>query len=701
MKASYFFKHLLLTGVCLLAGDLYAVPHEVTLQNGYLSRTLTVENGVLTTKRIVNKITGSTLLPTACNEFSLRISQGTDKPGTAVTLKARDFKVTSFDSNTKPAVKTCTVKLYNKRHDLHVKLLYSLDEKDFYCHKQLCITPGNSITLEKVAVEEIAFNDAKQNYTIKQISPDKHGGWRPGLGQPVYTTATATFWGTEFPASENTVDKNGNITCGYLYGRELRGGKTYTSHRAVFGVADDSRYIDDAFYDYIDRIRIRPARLQIQYNSWFDYGNRVSKDKFIYSLRKVHEELVTRRGCKPLDAYAIDDGWQDKGANVTWQDTVWKINKKFTPKFKTAHEEARKAGSSLGLWFSPACLFGAASMPKRMKEYGFEALDQGMSMTGEKYMGRLEERLAEFTRDGITYFKFDGLFGHLNQRDFELGGRGTAAMPQLGIEGFSTHDPRLNDTKYDELKTYYLAAGTERLMKIFDRMHSTNPNVFISLNNGAYLSPWWLMHADIVWLINSSDAAKGKSRSKELAYRDNIYHGIWKKENTKFPMNSIFNHEPKKLRTDETPEDFRDYLYMNLSRGTGFIELYLKVDSLSGKDWDVLAEGLKWAQRMFPTFKKVRMHGGTPKAGDVYGYTAWDGRRGYISFHNPADREQTYRMTLNRDSGLSPGVRGAFRPTIVTGGKACKNLKGQYRYGDTIEVTLGPEEKMLLNFDMI
>ena len=45
---------------------------------------------------------------------------------------------------------------------------------------------------------------------------------------------------------------------------------------------------------------------------------------------------------------------------------------------------------------------------------------------------------------------------------------------------------------------------------------------------------------------------------------------------------------------------------MNLSRGTGFVELYLKTDSLSATDWDVLAEGLKWSYQAFPTFKRVR-----------------------------------------------------------------------------------------------
>jgi hypothetical protein len=49
---------------------------------------------------------------------------------------------------------------------------------------------------------------------------------------------------------------------------------------------------------------------------------------------------------------------------------------------------------------------------------------------------------------------------------------------------------------------------------------------------------------------------------------------------------------------------------MSLSRGTGFIEIYLKPFALQSEDWDVLSEGLHWATEVFPTFSRVRMHGG-------------------------------------------------------------------------------------------
>lgn len=676
-----------------------AAPAEFTLGNAALSRTMTVKKGVLSTSKIENKLAGSTLVPTACDEFAVRLSQGTDKPGTAITLTAKDFKVTDFKSEIlKNGISSCVYTLKNTRHKIELKVRYTLGADDFYCRKQITLTSKNAWTIEKVDVERIVLADAKQNYTLKQISPDKHGGWKPGLGQPVYTTQTATFWGTEFPASVNTVTDGGLITCGYYRGKALAAGTAYESYKSVFGVSADKDIIDDAFYDYIDRIRIRPLRLQVQYNTWFDYGNRVTKETFAKSVRKVNHELVSLRGCKPLSAYVIDDGWQDKGKNADWSKDVWPINRKFTPGFRQSLSLVDSVGSRLGLWLSPACLFGTRPMVAKMKEYGFESLDYGMSMSGEQYMSRLERRMVELARDGVSYFKLDGIFGHLNTRDFELQGRGTAAMPQLGLEGFSTNDKRLNDSKYDELKTYYLTAGSERLMQILDKLHAVNPEVFVCLSNGAYLSPWWLMHADILWLINSSDAAKGASRSGELVYRDHIYHTIWNKENTKFPMSAIFNHEPKKLTTQETPAEFRDYLFMSLSRGTGFVELYIKADSLKSADWDVLADGLKWADRLFPAFKRVRMHGGDPKAGAVYGYTAWADKCGYVSFHNPSDREQTCEIRLDKFAGLPLSDRSPYRASVVVGKDYASQIKNAYGYGDTLRLTIKPRGILVIDF---
>ena len=115
-----------------------------------------------------------------------------------------------------------------------------------------------------------------------------------------------------------------------------------------------------------------------------------------------------------------------------------------------------------------------------------------MSMTGKTYMQKLENRVLELARMGISYFKFDGLFGHLNLRDFDITNN---PFP-------SSNDERLNDSSYDEQKGYYLSAGTERLMQIFNKLGAVNPDIFIAITNGAYLSPWWLQYIDIVWPVS-------------------------------------------------------------------------------------------------------------------------------------------------------------------------------------------------------
>ena len=64
---------------------------------------------------------------------------------------------------------------------------------------------------------------------------------------------------------------------------------------AVCGVADDPAFVKDAFFAYIDRTRVRPLHLQTQYNSWFDHGGGVSREKFAASVAKIHAELVETR----------------------------------------------------------------------------------------------------------------------------------------------------------------------------------------------------------------------------------------------------------------------------------------------------------------------------------------------------------------------------------------------------------------------
>jgi hypothetical protein len=669
------------------------VNHQYVLENKFLSRTLSTQDGILRTVQIVNHRAGATDVPSAAPEFVIRISQGTNLPATVRSLSATDFSVVKSEPFETAKGRGLAFTLENSANEIRLEVHYELNADDFYLHKQLTITSAKPVTLERIDIEAISIKDAVQPYKIRAINA--RGKWSPGLGQPLWGSESATFWGVEFPAADNHVDGNA-LRAGYLWGRELRPGQPYVTYSAVLGVADDPKFIQEAFFEYIDRIRIRPLRMEVQYNTWFDTGHGVNKENFRESVQTIHHELVEKRGNHPLSAYVIDDGWQDTGAD--WSDKMWKVNKKFDPDFASSLAAVKAAQSHLGLWLSPGCLFGAGSEVPKLRKGGYEALDTWMSIAGPKYMQKLEDRMTELTRLGVSFFKLDGIFGHLNERNFELHGEryGLPDMSQLGLEKLHSGDAELNDPKYDELKIYYLTAGTERLMQLFDNLAKVNPDIYLVISNGAYLSPWWLMHVDTVWMINAGDAASGSTRTKELVYRDGVYYEIWRTENTQFPMCSIFNHEPKKTSTGESKDAFRKYLFMHLSRGTGFLELYIRPKVLSQDDWDVLSEGVSWARKVFPAFKRVHMHGGNPRNGEVYGYSAWTKTFGYISIHNPGTEPRSYSVKLDREAGLVPGSGPFVVSSPIEG--STTGLAASYQLGDALQVNLQPGEIRILNF---
>lgn len=648
----------------------------VILENSKLKRTLSTRSGV-STVAILNKLDGKTLTPAKSRDFIIHLTDGS-------SLSPADFSVISKSSGTPEAggkgLTRTEIVMRSTRPVLDAKLVYELGPDDSFCRKSLELTPAQDLDVARIDLESLELAQAYQPYTISQITT--RGGWRPGLGQPLYTKESGTFWGVEYPASINTV-KDGTLTCSYLVGKTLKGGQRYTSHSSVLGVADSPDFTKEAFFAYIDQTRIRPLRLQVQYNCWFNEGKNVSTGPFIASVGKINEELNRSRGVPPLSAYVIDDGWQD---TTDWSDAVWKVNGKFDSEFRDVKAATKAAGSSLGLWLSPGSIFGGQKAIPSMKKAGFRTLDPWMSISNPLYMDKLTERLEQLTKMGITYFKLDGIFGHLRTRNFD-------------IEGFKGAEAELSSSKYDLKKIQYLTDGSDRLIRAFQKMHAANPKVYIVISNGAWLSAWWLQHVDAVWMINAGDAAGGADRSGELVYRDKVYYDLAVTENTQFPLDSIFNHEPKKTSSAETKDSFRKYLYMNLSRGTGFIELYIKPNLLKPYDWDVLAEGLLWAYQVFPTFKHARMHGGSPARKQVYGYTAWSAGEGYVSLHNPSEEPQTHTFTLDRAFGLPRDSGKRIYQLSSPLADSLAGLKGSYQYGDTITVKLKPWEIRILNFD--
>ena len=668
--------------VLVVSSSLFAA-ESASVGNDLISRNVSWDSGRVSTTAINNLVGQSRTLIEGGNEFTLTVRL----EGSAADrrLTAADFSAS--ESQLGPGKRSLAVRLSGKDLPLDLVVRYFAEPGEPWMRKQVIVTARKPLRIVKVEIEHLAIADAVAPYHADQFTAQGRGKWKPPLGQPIYTQTSGTWWGTEFPAARNEV-QSGKLVCGYLTSVNLSPSETWTSHCSVVGAADDRAFVPEAFFDYIDATRARPLRLQTQYNCWFDYGKAVDSDKFAASVRKLNKELVVDRQVPPLRAYVIDDGWQDTAQDWT-KSGVWPINGKFGSDFETAREEVARANSALGLWLSPGCLFGGQPAIPSMRKAGWRTLDPWMSLTGTYYMDALEQRMVELAASGIACFKLDGLFGHLNTRNFD-------------IDGHKGSEEALNDAAYDEAKERYLALGTERLIRIFQQMGTANPDVYIVISNGAFLSPWWLRHVDAVWMINAGDAAKGTDRTAELVYRDAAYYQLASAnaDNTQFPLNSLFNHEPKKTTTGEDPDLFRRYLLMSLSRGTGFVELYLKTFELSESDWDVLAEGLRWVHRMFPAFKRGRMIGGNPQMGEIYGYTGWTTDFGYLSLHNPSDETREFQIVLDRALGLPKSVASDGTSFLVTTPlKADADaLPGRAAAGQACTVTLPPRAIRILEF---
>ncbi|MHC5058807.1 MAG: hypothetical protein ACYTKD_29470 [Planctomycetota bacterium] len=208
------------------------------IENAHLGREFDICDGILRTTAVINKRAGTRAVPTSCDEFRLRISKGTHTTGTDVVLTSTDFRTVAAEvyepevgaharENQAPA-KGLAFVLGNAERGLTVEVRYEVAPDDFYMRKRLVVTSAKPVTLERIDVDSVAFEDAEQPYTVKAIYA--RGKWSPGLGQPLYTTKSATFWGVEFPAADNHVEGDGDVKtlrCGYLWGREIAAGARY------------------------------------------------------------------------------------------------------------------------------------------------------------------------------------------------------------------------------------------------------------------------------------------------------------------------------------------------------------------------------------------------------------------------------------------------------------------------------------------
>lgn len=155
---------------------------------------------------------------------------------------------------------------------------------------------------------------------------------------------------------------------------------------------------------YVNRIRIKPKSLLL-YNSWYDIRSpEMSNEEFIDCFHFFKENLIEKyRVC--LDAFVLDDGWQDRNS-------IWKIDQtKFSDGFTPLVNELATGGCKLGLWLS---LPGVGLNINWGREKGYEASNKKLRLgsyyclSEPKYYQMMKNTLEFLIKEyDIAYFKHD------------------------------------------------------------------------------------------------------------------------------------------------------------------------------------------------------------------------------------------------------------------------------------------------------
>jgi hypothetical protein len=126
-------------------------------------------------------------------------------------------------------------------------------------------------------------------------------------------------------------------------------------------------------------------------------------------------------------------------------------------------------------------------------------------------------------------------------------------------------------------------------------------------------------------------------------------------------------------------------------------ELYLTPELLNGAAWDAVADAAKWAHRNVDVLVDAHWVGGDPLKGEVYGYAAWNARKGTLMLRNASDVPQRYSLDIGSAFELPAGASKRYRLTSPYSDQRIQSLTCDAGTPDVIE--LGPFEVVI--FDAI
>jgi len=370
-----------------------------------------------------------------------------------------------------------------------------------------------------------------------------------------------------------------------------------------------------------------------------------------------------------LDAFVLDDGWDI-------YESDWQLRKKEFPQgLKPVADELASMGTEMGIWFGPTG--GYSYRLKRinwMADQGYEIVggeaeyhNKMLCLAGEKYRNLFKKRVVDFVKQfDVGYYKWDGIQFSCSESDH--------GHP-VGV--------------------YSRRAVMESVIDISSAVREANPDIFLNITSGTWLSPWWLKYANTIWMqgrdYGYAEVPSISKRDAAMTYRDVVLHRNLRVNNFWFPISNLMTHgiikgHLQKLGGEAEPLDkFTNNALLYFARGVSMWELYVSPNLLTDGEWKAIAQSIRWARDRFKILMNTEMVGGSPTLGEPYGYVHYAGDKGITALRNPSIDTQKIQIILDHALGLCSKARSLVLEKVYPERYISYDL---YTSGDTLDIKL-------------
>lgn len=575
------------------------------------------------------------------------------------------------------------VPLTCEKYGIKVNVIYFLAHDAFYLRKHLEIDPGkhllNWVDVEQFRLAGVEWERFDQKPAPYLRAKSAYGGMLSiRAGRPLFADGKL-FLGVEHPASINSFDKEGWISLRQHPGRK---GK-FSSSPAVIGVSPDRprQRLLDSFWQYIDENRDRKVKSHLAWTVYFEgsgaYDAKVT-DKLCQEKIELAKNVFRKRGVN-LDAVIMSGVWSNP-------QSIMAINPRRPNRMALVTRLCRQhLDADLGLHVITS---GKKSWVDKdwLAKQGYDMIwhrsrtSGALCLADPRVMGRLQENLVDYTRlYNCSACYFDWAWYVCGQ----AGHRGHVEGDAYGLDAIAT--------KY---------------MQLMRTLRKANPEIV--LYNSGWFSPWLLWHYDAVFCGGGD---YGYALAGPPSYNTVSLLCSWRDENILgnivqwspyFPLNSIWTAEPIgyqwfdwNVRSESPVRAVADYFVTAASRGGQLLDVHSNIAAWSEDHSDAAAAVLRWMQANDDVLLAyTRFIGGSPGAGDPYGYAHFNKRnRGIIMVRNPGVEPREIDIRIDETAGAWPTnkkyvVRCVYPYTEV--------LAETVGYGSVVRRRLNGEEVQVL-----